>query len=73
MNQENQNKIKLLWEMRHLTVDECLKKIANTPGLKFLLTSVGLWFLVKCLLRLWVGAHVIYIVYRIFNLVSGNY
>ena len=60
---------KLLWEMRHLTVDEFFSKIAVHPDLKFLLTTVGAWFLLRCVIGIWIGAHVIYFICRIFSLV----
>ncbi len=69
MNESNKNRLKDLWDLRHLTVNEFLSKIASHPDLKFLLTSVGIWFLVRWLIGLWIGGHVIYFVCRIFNVV----
>lgn len=71
MNQDDKATFKTLWDMRHLTVDEFLKKISAHPDLKFLLTSVGVWFVLRYVIGLWIGAHVLYFVYRIFNLVLG--
>jgi hypothetical protein len=71
MNQNDKGTLKALWEMRHLTVDECLAKVSTHPDLKFLLTTMGAWFLLKLIMSVWIGAHVIYYVYRIFNLVLG--
>lgn len=69
MNQDDKKILKELWEMRNSSVDECLAKISTHPDLKFLLSAVGAWFLLRCLLFVWIGAHVIYFVWRIFNLV----
>jgi len=69
MNQDDKGKLKTLWDMRHLTVDEFVSKISVHPDLKFLLTTVGAWFLLRCVIGIWIGAHVIYFVYRIFNIV----
>jgi len=69
MNQKDKGTLKVLWEMRHLSVDEALTKIAAHPDLKFLLTTVGAWFLLRLVVGVWIGAHVIYYLYRIFHLV----
>lgn len=71
MNTNDKGTLKALWDMRHLTVDECLKKLSTHPDLKFLLTAVGGWFLLRWLMGLWIGVHVLYFVFRIFNLVLG--
>lgn len=38
---------KSLWDYRHLTVEDALEKISRISSLKFLLTSVGIWVLVR--------------------------
>lgn len=62
-------KVKTLWNMRNLTVDEFLELLSKHPDLKFLLTTVGAWFLLRSVIGIWIGVHVLYFVYRIFNLV----
>jgi len=69
MNQDGKKTVKELWAMRNVSVDDFLESITTHPDLKFLLTTVGAWFALRCLLFVWIGTHVIYIVYRIFNLV----
>jgi hypothetical protein len=71
MNQNDRGTLKKLWDMRNLSVDEFLQKISIHPDLKFLLTTVGAWFLLRWIIGIWIGAHVIYFIYRIFNLVLG--
>lgn len=61
--------LKKLWDLRNLSVNESIEVIAKHPNLQFLLTTAGLWFLVRWLIALWIGGHVLYFVYRIFNLV----
>jgi hypothetical protein len=61
--------LKILWDLRHLTLKECLEKISTDPDLKFLLTATSIWLLVKWILGLWIAVHVIYFVTRVFNLV----
>ncbi len=68
MKQEEKGTLKTLWEMRQLTIEECLIKISNHPDLKFLLTTAGIWFLLRWIIGIWIGGHVIYFVYRIFNM-----
>jgi hypothetical protein len=69
MNTNDKGTLKTLWDMRHLTVDEFLKKLSANPELKLLLTVVGGWFVLRWVIGLWIGVHVIYFIYRIFNLV----
>lgn len=69
MKNENAKPLKALWEMRHLTVEECIKKISETADLKFLLSAMGVWFFVRLLLTIWIVSHVFYFTYRIFNMV----
>jgi hypothetical protein len=69
MNQKDKGTLKALWGMRHLSVDECLAKITAHPDLQFLLTTVGIWFLLRLVVGVWIGAHVLYFIYRIFHLV----
>lgn len=71
MEHNNKGTLQKIWNMRHLTVDECLNKISGEPDLKFLLTTVGAWFLLRWIIGVWIGAHAIYFVYRMFNLVLG--
>jgi hypothetical protein len=71
MKKDDVGSLKSLWEMRHLSVEDCLKNISTNPDLKFLLGAMGVWFFVRLLLVTWIGAHVIYFVYRIFSMVAG--
>lgn len=69
MKKEDASTLKALWEMRNLSVKECINKISNNSDLKFLLSAVGIWFFVRLLLTIWIVSHVIYFVGRIFNMV----
>ena len=69
MKQNSKETFKALWEMRQLTVDECLKKISTDSALKFLVTAAGAWFLFRQLIGMWIGAHLLYFIYRVFHLV----
>ena len=69
MNSTMREKIKVIWGMHGLTVDEIYTKISNHPDFKFLLTSAGIWLLVRWMMALWIGFHAIYFVSRIFILV----
>lgn len=69
MNKNIKEKLNRLWEMRNVTVEEFLEILSKNSDLKFLLTTVGMWFLLRWVIGLWIGVHAIYFVYRIFNLV----
>ncbi|RDI41125.1 hypothetical protein AQULUS_24140 (plasmid) [Aquicella lusitana] len=71
MKQEKKGILKTIWEMRHLTVEECLSTISNNSDLKFLVTTVGIWFLLRWFIGIWIGAHLIYFFYRLFILVMA--
>jgi hypothetical protein len=71
MNQSNKPKVRLIWEMRNLSVNELIDKVSKHTDLKYFLTVAGILFLLRWLLVLWIGAHVMYLVYRIFNMVIG--
>lgn len=71
MSELEKNKLLILWEMRKLTANEALDKISKNKDLKFLLTTAGIWFLLRLSIGIWIGVHVIYFLYRIFNVVLG--
>ena len=63
------NDMKDLIEMKELTVKDCLEKMKQHPALSCLLTVAGLWFVTRTLLLMMIGGNVVYVVYRIFNMV----
>lgn len=69
MEKNHQSIINQLWEMRHLSVGECIQHIQKNPDLKFLLTIGGFWYVSKKLLQLFVTVNVIYFVYHVFSIV----
>lgn len=69
MNQSGKGKLQRLLELRELTVDELMQKLSERPALKFVLTTAGIWFLFRWAIGLWIGVHVIYLIYHIFDLV----
>ena len=69
MTQNDKATLKKLWTLRNLTVNEFLEKISTQDDLKFLLTTVGIWFLLRWVISIWIGIHVLYFSYRIFNVV----
>jgi len=71
MNQNDKGTLKQLWERRNMSVEDFFKSIVAHPDLKFLLTTVGVWYVLRCIVGIWIGAHVIYFVCRIFNVVLG--
>jgi hypothetical protein len=69
MNCNDKRTLKKWWSMRNLSVEECFKKISESPQLKFLLSAAGVWLLFRIFIGLWLGVQVTYFIYRIFNLV----
>jgi len=63
------NDMKDLIEMKELTVKDCLEKMKQHSALSGLLTVAGLWFVTRTLLLMMIGGNVVYVVYRIFNMV----
>ena len=56
-----------IWQMRHLTLNECLAKISNDADLKFLLTISGIWFFLRAmiiLLFLWRFSHTFFLIVK---------
>ncbi len=56
-------------DRKELTVKEFVEKIKQLPILREILTMAGVWFVVRTVLFLMIFGNVIYIVYRIFNMV----
>ena len=71
MKKINRENLREIWKMRHLTVEGFLAEISNHPDLKFLLTAVGVWWIMSTVVALTIGANVIYYVCRIFKLIFG--
>lgn len=69
MEEKQQSFINQLWEMRHLSVEECIQHIKKNPDVKFILTTAGFWYLTRKLLQLFVTANAIYFVYHVFSIV----
>lgn len=69
MEEKKQSFTNQLWEMRHLSVEECIQQVQKNPELKFLLTMGGFWYLTRKLLQLFVTVNVIYFVYHVFSIV----
>lgn len=63
--------IKALWNLRHLTVNECLEKIKASHDLQFLLTVSGIWFFVRITVFILFSIHFFSLLGRIFRLVLG--
>lgn len=57
---------------KDMTVRELLKEINNRPNLRFFLTAAGIWWIARTLLIFLIAGNVIYLLYRIFNLVVMN-
>lgn len=70
-NKDHKKILKTIWDMRHLTLEEALKKISGSPSLQFLLTSMGAWLLLRWVMAIWISVHVVYLVCRIFKMVLG--
>lgn len=69
--EKDEGRLNELWGMRNLTVDECIAAIAKHPGLKFLLTSVGIWYLLRWLIGVSVSIHLINSLWHLFRIVAG--
>ncbi len=59
-----------LWNMRNLKVGELVNAIRNDSDLKFLLTTVGAWYLSKNIFKLIIIIHIAYFVYHMFQMVT---
>ena len=69
MNKLTKDEMKEMIAMKELSVKEFLEKIKEHPTLSALLTTAGIWFVTRTLLLIMIWGNVIYIVYRIFNMV----
>jgi hypothetical protein len=65
----NRDHLKVLWEMRNMTVKDMLVTLSNHPDLKFLLTAAGVWWITKIILFITIFANVIYYADHIFHFV----
>lgn len=63
--------LKILWNLRTYTVNECLMKIRNSNDLKFLLSMAGIWFFVRITVFILFSIHLFSLLGRIFRLVLG--
>jgi hypothetical protein len=68
MKKINRDHFNEMWEMRHLTVKEFFSNLSKHPDLKFLLTSAGIWQLIRFALNLILLGNIIYCTVRIFIL-----
>lgn len=57
---------------KDMTVRELLHEINERPNLRFFLTTAGIWWLLRTWLIFFIAGNVIFLVYRIFNLVVMN-
>ena len=71
MNKFTKDDLKELVQMKGLTVKEFIEKVKNHPRLSFLITTAGIWLLIQMVLGLWIAAHVVYIVHRIFQMLMS--
>lgn len=69
MNEDKNEVVKDLWEMRHLSVEEFIKNLSNHPDLKFLITTAGVWFVAKMFFCMLLLGNLIYFVYQVFSIV----
>tara|TARA_R110000868_G_scaffold277858_5_gene537650 strand:+ start:499 stop:714 length:216 start_codon:yes stop_codon:yes gene_type:complete len=69
MNNISKDEVKELIGMKELTVKDFIKRIEQHPTLNGLLTTAGVWLMLRTLLFIMILANVIYVVYRIFNMV----
>ena len=63
--------LKELVTMKDLTVRQFIVKVKRHPRLNFLLTTAGVWLLVRMAFFVLITANVIYALTRIFSLVTG--
>lgn len=71
MNQNQKDIVKKLWKMKNLTVEKFLLEITDHPDLKFLVTKAGVLLLLRLVIGILIGTHLIYFFCRMFNLVMG--
>jgi len=60
---------KTLWSLKNITVKELLETIQKNEALKWAIGFGGLWFVMREMLGLIIGYHVLKLVVRIFALV----
>lgn len=65
----NKLSLQTLWDLRHLTVSELFNHIKKSPDLKFLLTGVSLWFVIRKTFSLLIAFHLLKFVLHIFSVV----
>lgn len=51
---------KILWNCRHINVEEALDKVSSMSSLKFLMTGVGVWVLLKEIIAISIVIQLIY-------------
>lgn len=51
---------KSLWDCRNLTLEEALETVTSKSSLKFLLTGVGMWALVRTIIIISIFVQLIY-------------
>jgi hypothetical protein len=63
--------LKRLWNMRHVSLEECLATIKTSPDLQFLLTLGGIWFFVRITLFFIIAIELFSFIGRVFRMVLG--
>lgn len=69
MSKLSKEDIMELIDMKELTVKEFFEKMKEHPTLSVLLTTAGVWLVARTLLLIMIFGNVIYVAYRIFNMV----
>lgn len=69
MSQEKKGVLEALWNLKNLSVGEFFEAIKTNPDLKFLLGSVGIWYVGKKILQFIVFLNLVYFIYHMFVMV----
>lgn len=67
----NRNNVTEMWNMRNMSVRDFIEGIKKHPDLKFFISVVGFWWLMRTAFVITIVANVIYYLLRIFDLVLG--
>ncbi len=71
MSEEKKEVFGMLWSLKNLNVAEFFEAVKNNPDLKFLLGSVGIWYVGKKIFKFIVFLNIAYFIYHMLVLVSG--
>lgn len=71
MSEEKKEIFGMLWRLKNLSVAEFFEAVKNNPDLKFLLGSVGIWYVGKKIFKFIVFLNIAYFLYHMLVLVSG--